>query len=130
LASHDRSTTVHVNPVPLLLGPVRTGAQPRQPVTLARERDALGLRRVQLDWQLTDLDKRTVEVMTRSLGEEVVRLDLGRVRLADWLLDGTPAWPTDMHGGSHPSVPRAWLPTREMVLSTPTAGCTASGTSK
>jgi choline dehydrogenase-like flavoprotein len=74
---------------------------PASRVTLAHERDALGLRRVQLDWQLTDLDKRTVDALTRTLGAEVARLNLGRVRLADWLLDGTPAWPPDMHGGAH-----------------------------
>jgi choline dehydrogenase-like flavoprotein len=74
---------------------------PASRITLGHERDALGLRRVELDWQLTGRDKRTVEVMTKALGAELARLQLGRVRLAEWLLDGTAVWSPEMHGGFH-----------------------------
>lgn len=70
---------------------------PESRVTLADDRDALGLRRVRLDWRLMEIDQRTVETMTTTLGAEVARLGLGRVRVSDWLLE----WPSDMRGGSH-----------------------------
>ena len=74
---------------------------PQSRVTLAKERDELGLRRVQLDWQLTELDKRTVRALTETLGAEFARLNIGRVRIADWLLDSDQGWPADMNGGCH-----------------------------
>ena len=71
-------------------------------MTLTDERDALGLRRARLDWQLTDIDKRTVRALTEALGAEFARLNIGRVRLADWLRDDSgSAWPSDMFGGNH-----------------------------
>jgi choline dehydrogenase-like flavoprotein len=54
-------------------------------VTLSDERDALGLRRVKVDWQLDDLTWKTLRVFTRLVGEEFARLGLGEVRPVDWL---------------------------------------------
>jgi choline dehydrogenase-like flavoprotein len=39
--------------------------------------------------------------LVKTLGAEVARLNLGRVRLADWLLDGSSALPSDVRGGFH-----------------------------
>lgn len=74
---------------------------PQSRITLGDERDALGLRRPHLDWQLTALDKRSVAVFTRTLAEELQRLDLGRVQIADWLLDESPDWADDLIGSHH-----------------------------
>lgn len=74
---------------------------PDSRVVLAPERDALGLRRVRLDWQLSAIDRHTVVAATKAFGAEFARLGLGRVRLADWLLDGGDAWSPDMLGGYH-----------------------------
>ena len=67
---------------------------PDSRVKLTDERDALGLNRVALDWRMTELDKHTVRVVTRLIGEEIGRLGLGRLRLNEWLLDdsNTPPW--------------------------------------
>lgn len=74
---------------------------PESRVTLSpTERDALGMSRPQLDWRMTENDKRTIELLTRIIGAELARLGLGRVRLQDWLLDGKDAWPPEL-GGSH-----------------------------
>jgi choline dehydrogenase-like flavoprotein len=73
---------------------------PQSRVTLTGERDALGLNRIALDWRLSDIDKRSIAVLTRTLGEEFGRLGLGRIRLADWLA-GDAAWPDDLVGGNH-----------------------------
>ncbi|MBY0330169.1 MAG: GMC family oxidoreductase [Acetobacteraceae bacterium] len=74
---------------------------PDSRVTLAGERDALGLRRARLDWKLTELDRRSLLVFTKAVGAEFARLGLGRVKVADWLLDGGEAWGGDMHGSFH-----------------------------
>lgn len=75
---------------------------PESRVRLSHERDALGNQRADLDWRMTALDKRSVAAVTRTIGEELGRLDLGRVKLEDWLLDGTDDWPEDdLDGGHH-----------------------------
>ena len=74
---------------------------PDSRISLSTERDALGLNRLRIDWRLTDQDRRTVKVMTQSVGSEFGRLNLGRVRVADWLLAGGPAWSPDTTGGNH-----------------------------
>ncbi|MCH7539358.1 MAG: GMC family oxidoreductase [Proteobacteria bacterium] len=78
---------------------------PDSRVKLAGERDALGLNRVALDWRMTELDKHTVRVVARLIGEEIGRLGLGRFRFNEWLLDdsSTPpyyGWP-GLAGGQH-----------------------------
>jgi choline dehydrogenase-like flavoprotein len=65
-------------------------------VRLADERDALGLRRVRLDWQVADDDFYTFERGVAHLAREVGRLGLGRVQLPDpegrWHADVKGAW--------------------------------------
>jgi choline dehydrogenase-like flavoprotein len=75
---------------------------PSSRVTLANEEDSMGLRRSRLDWRLTDLDRRTFEPLTKSLAAEFPRLNIGRVRLANWLLGGNdPIWGSEIVGSSH-----------------------------
>lgn len=73
---------------------------PESRVTLGAERDATGLPRVRLDWKISSLDKHSLAVLVGVLGEEFERLGLGRVSVAEWLLDGTCRWP-GIHGGHH-----------------------------
>jgi choline dehydrogenase-like flavoprotein len=68
-------------------------------VYLSEERDALGMRKLILDWQLSEIDKRTLEVMIQQLGIEFGRLDLGRVYRFDWAEDGKLF--DSMWGGGH-----------------------------
>lgn len=70
-------------------------------VMLSDERDALGLRRARLDWRLTEFEKRSVLTFVRSLGGELARLDIGRLRLPEWLTDGGSSWPPDLQPGFH-----------------------------
>ena len=74
---------------------------PDSRVLLSEERDALGMRRADLDWRLTKLDKRTVKVMTQVIGTELTRLNLARVRIDDWLLESGDQWDEEMGGGHH-----------------------------
>jgi choline dehydrogenase-like flavoprotein len=70
-------------------------------VSLGSERDALGLNKVRLDWRLTELDKRTIRIANRLIGEELGRLGLGRVQLPPWLLGEDNVWPANQEGGFH-----------------------------
>lgn len=62
-------------------------------VELGPEKDQFGLRRVKLNWRLSDIDLRTMQIATLRFGESIARLSLGRLRLADWLHPESPEFP-------------------------------------
>jgi choline dehydrogenase-like flavoprotein len=70
-------------------------------VTLSEQRDALGLRRMRLDWRLDGEEKRTMRVMADFLASEFRRLRLGEVRRRAWLDSDEDGWPDDLRGGPH-----------------------------
>jgi len=74
---------------------------PASRVKLGDDRDALGLRKVQLDWRLTNQEKRSIRISNRLLGEELGRTGLGRLRLREWLLREDVSWSSDLFGGWH-----------------------------
>jgi len=74
---------------------------PDSRVTLSEDRDALGMNRVRLDWRLSQIDVRSVDVLVRTLGEELARLGLGTVEPAEWLAEDK-GWRTDPLISAHP----------------------------
>lgn len=70
---------------------------PGSRVTLADDRDALGLPRVRLDWRLSPLDIRTIIRAQEIIDEELRRANLGYLQID--LDDDTP--PRSIHGGWH-----------------------------
>ena len=68
-------------------------------VTLQHERDAFGLNRAQLDWRMTELDRRTVIRGEEIVDEELRRLRLGR--LAPLRPEEHDGWPENLEGGWH-----------------------------
>lgn len=70
-------------------------------VTLDEERDALGLPRVKLRWQVPTTVFETTLKGLGLLAREVGRLGLGRVRLPR--PGEITRWPDDVHTGTHPS---------------------------
>lgn len=56
-------------------------------ITLGEERDALGLRRVAVDWRLTELDRRTYRMAANLFGGELARACDGRFHSESWLDD-------------------------------------------
>jgi choline dehydrogenase-like flavoprotein len=74
---------------------------PNSRVTLSAEKDAMGMPRAKLDWQLTELDKRSIRTYYMVLGQEMGRSGLGRVQLRDWLLSDDRTWPSFISGGWH-----------------------------
>jgi choline dehydrogenase-like flavoprotein len=76
-------------------------SNPNSCILLDTERDALEMPRVKLDWQLTDLDERSIKKTHELIGEEAGRVAVGRVKLMDWLLTDEPMWPSILGGGWH-----------------------------
>ena len=74
---------------------------PDSRVTLTDEKDALGLNRIALNWQLTQFDKRSLRRSQELIGAEFGRLGVGRFKLDDWVLADDDSWPEDLHGGHH-----------------------------
>jgi len=70
-------------------------------IRLTDEKDALGMPRIRMDWQLNQLDKHTVQQATQVIAEEVGRLGIGRVNIRDWVLDDDAAFPDSLWGGCH-----------------------------
>ena len=85
-----------------LMARAEQAPNPDSRVTLSTEIDALGSRRAQLNWQLSELDKRTVLELARAMGREFSRLNLGTLETMPWLEDGSPQWPVDATVGNHP----------------------------
>jgi choline dehydrogenase-like flavoprotein len=71
---------------------------PDSRVSLAESKDALGLRKIRLDWRLTEQDRHSVVEHIRSVAMEFGALGIGRM----WLnvLDND-QWPDKVMGGSH-----------------------------
>ena len=74
---------------------------PASRVTLGTERDAMGMRRLRFDWQLTELDKRSMRTFYQVLGHEMGRRGVGRVRALEWLRTPDTEWPSFLSGGWH-----------------------------
>ena len=75
---------------------------PESRVRLSTERDGLGQRRADLDWQLSDADKHSAKVFTDTFDAELRRLGLGSVQPSEWLANPGPEWPVDPTVGNHP----------------------------
>ena len=56
-------------------------------VLLAEQTDRFGLRRAALDWQTTNVDRRTIKVMTTAVGRYLASHGYGNIKLEKWLLD-------------------------------------------
>jgi choline dehydrogenase-like flavoprotein len=74
---------------------------PDSRVTLSTAKDALGMPRARLNWQLTELDKRSMRTFYEVLGREMGRSGTGRVQIRDWLLSDDRTWPSFVSGGWH-----------------------------
>ncbi|MCB1896076.1 MAG: GMC family oxidoreductase [Zoogloeaceae bacterium] len=71
---------------------------PDSRVSLADDVDALGLRRIRLDWRLGEQDRRSIVAHVRALAQELGALGIGRTRI-EIPDDGN--WPAWVDGGNH-----------------------------
>jgi choline dehydrogenase-like flavoprotein len=80
---------------------VEQAPNPNSRVQLGNDRDALEQRRVQLNWQLSDLEKRSILQLNELLARELGRTGRGRLRLHDWLRRDKLEWPRELEGSWH-----------------------------
>ncbi|MEM9403050.1 MAG: GMC family oxidoreductase [Pseudomonadota bacterium] len=75
---------------------------PDSRVVLSDDQDVFGNPLADLDWQLTDLDRKTVRETAVLVGAEFERLRMGTVKLDPWLRDPESThWSEDTQGGWH-----------------------------
>lgn len=70
-------------------------------IALTEERDALDMPRIRMDWQLNKLDKHTVKQASLAIGEDIGRLDIGRLNIRDWVMQDDAKFPSSLWGGCH-----------------------------
>jgi choline dehydrogenase-like flavoprotein len=75
---------------------------PDSRIQLSAERDALGVHRASLNWQMSALDKHTVRVLADVLSGELERFGIGRLPRSDWIDRESLQWPVDETVGNHP----------------------------
>jgi len=90
------------NPHPLKQAALRTKMEqapnPESRVTLSTDRDLLGQNKIRLNWQLSEIEQRSVRRSHELIAMEFGRAGLGRVRI-DLSEDGS--WPSSLSGGLH-----------------------------
>jgi choline dehydrogenase-like flavoprotein len=75
--------------------------QPENRIELGTRTDALGVPLTRLYWKKTDIERKTAATIARLMGEALIKEDIGRMRMRNYLTDGT-AWPAgDQGGGWH-----------------------------
>jgi choline dehydrogenase-like flavoprotein len=71
----------------VLIVDVEPAPDPHSRVSLADERDALGLQRVQTDWRYGELERRTATRLASLVSSEFARVGIGRTRFEPWIWD-------------------------------------------
>jgi choline dehydrogenase-like flavoprotein len=78
---------------------IEPAPNPDSRVKLIRERDALGMNRIALHWQLSRVDKRNLNRTLALFGAEVGRSGIGRLKVLYGRDES--GWPSDLAGGWH-----------------------------
>jgi choline dehydrogenase-like flavoprotein len=85
-----------------LITTMEQAPNPQSRVLLSNEKDSLGVPRANLDWKMCAIDKQTVRKINQLLGQQVGQAGIGRVKLADFLLDEKDdSMPEYISGGWH-----------------------------
>jgi len=66
---------------------IEQSPNPDSRITLDTEQDRFGLRKVKLDWRLSDEDVKTIRVLGVESAKELARMKIARVQLKDFILD-------------------------------------------
>ena len=74
---------------------------PENRVSLTAGRDRFGLRKVRLDWRLSEMDLRTMKSAAMEVARHLAEHDAGRMKIADWLLDDRLPTGDELYGGNH-----------------------------
>jgi choline dehydrogenase-like flavoprotein len=81
---------------------IEQAPNPNSRITLDKEKDALGMFRTSLHWDITPIEKRSIRKLYYLLGQQMGIAGIGRVKLMEWLRDETDdTWPSIVGGGWH-----------------------------
>jgi len=83
---------------------IEQAPNPNSRITLDTEKDALGMPRAMLHWELTPLEKRSTRMLYELIGQQVGAAGRGRLQLMEHLQDPNPndnTWPDFTSGGWH-----------------------------
>lgn len=70
-------------------------------ISLGAAKDEFGNRRVQLDWNVSDLDRRTLRRSLFEVGKYMAANDVGRVRLSQYVMEDKTVLRKHLLGGHH-----------------------------
>lgn len=82
---------------------IEQSPNPESTISLSIDRDRFGLRKVKLDWNFTDLERRTVDVINFYVSKNLATEDQGILKLDRGLLSDRNKLPEDLRGGQHHS---------------------------
>jgi choline dehydrogenase-like flavoprotein len=85
----------------VLLLDLEQAPDPQSRITLAADRDALGLKRVQADWRVGEMERRTALQFTTHVAAEFARLGIGRCKFEPWLQDSRKPMTDSLHETYH-----------------------------
>lgn len=68
-------------------------------VRLSTRRDQFGVPDIEVDWMVTDMERRTLQVMTQTVRQEISRLGLGTITPSPWL--NSEEWKTHLSDCAH-----------------------------
>lgn len=81
---------------------IEQAPNPSSRVTLDTEKDALGVPRATLHWELTPFEKRSIRTICELIGQQAGKAGIGRVKLMEFLEDENDrTWPTFAGAGWH-----------------------------
>jgi choline dehydrogenase-like flavoprotein len=81
---------------------IEQAPNPDSRITLDTEKDALGMPKAILHWELTPLEKRSIRKIHELLGQQIGKAAMGRVKMMDYLKDEKDlSWPDFTGGGWH-----------------------------
>ncbi|MHA1190565.1 MAG: FAD-dependent oxidoreductase, partial [Alphaproteobacteria bacterium] len=77
---------------------------PDSRVQLSEKVDAFGMRRIDLDWRMSALDRRTIAAAATHIGAQFARRNLGRIKVTPWVYSENTPFPgpgEDEVAGNH-----------------------------
>ncbi len=80
---------------------IEQAPNPDSRITLSEEKDALGMPRSRVHWVLSEQEHQTIKTFSMNLAAELARLKLGRIKLADWVLEGGESWTAGVQDVAH-----------------------------
>lgn len=81
---------------------IEQAPNPNSRITLGNDKDAFGVPRANLHWELTQLDKDSIRKIYELIGQQLGISGIGRLRLMEFLRDKTDqSWPEGTNGGWH-----------------------------